>query len=87
MKAWIQRMLGRALGTCRETTAHASEVLDGTLPPDVAGRVHRHLVICPGCKAYRAQMEASVRTLKELPKEEISADEKDRLLRQFRGRN
>lgn len=86
MKGWIFRGLGRVLGTCRETTTSASDDLEGALPPDVAARVHRHLKVCPGCRAHRATMEASVRTCGTLPREEVTADEKAELLARFRKR-
>ena len=87
MPRWIVHLLSRFLGTCREATAEATNLAEGALPRAESARLHRHLLFCPGCKAYRTQMETGVRTLRELPREGVDEREREALLRQFRARS
>jgi anti-sigma factor RsiW len=86
MPRWITNLLSRFMGTCREATAEATNLTEGALPEAERARLQRHLLICPGCKAHRAQMETGVRALRALPAEPIEDAEKDALLRRFRTR-
>jgi predicted anti-sigma-YlaC factor YlaD len=86
MKSWFLKLVSRFMATCEESTMHCSDHMEDALPDVAKTRVQRHLKVCWACRAYRDQTEAGVRTLKELPRQEISESEKDALLRQFRQR-
>ena len=43
-----------------------------------------HMSICPACKANHKQLETTVATLHALPKEEPSADAREKALERFR---
>ena len=40
--------------TCREAIDVLADYLDGTMPPDVAAELERHLAECAPCRAYLA---------------------------------
>ena len=40
--------------TCREAIDVLADYLDGTMPPDVAADLERHLAECAPCRAYLA---------------------------------
>lgn len=39
---------------CREAIDVLADYLDGTMPPDVAAELERHLADCAPCRAYLA---------------------------------
>ena len=53
--------------TCQELVELVTEYLDGALPDDDRARMDAHLDACPGCRAYLAQMEATLRVLQGTP--------------------
>jgi len=40
--------------TCREVIDVLDDYVDGTMPPDVAAELERHLADCAPCRAYLA---------------------------------
>ena len=40
--------------TCREAIDVLDDYVDGTMPPDVAAELERHLADCAPCRAYLA---------------------------------
>jgi len=40
--------------TCREAIDVLADYLDGTMPPEVAAELERHLAECAPCRAYLA---------------------------------
>jgi anti-sigma factor RsiW len=86
MKAWFIRIVSKFMATCRETSDACTDLAEGALSDAERARVRRHLRLCPGCRAYRAQMEAGLKALHELPPQELAETEKDDLMRRFRER-
>lgn len=71
--------------TCEEVVRIVSDYLEGALSDEDASRVESHLAICPGCVNYLEQMREIVRMSGMLTEEQIPEQEKERLLRAFRG--
>ena len=86
MKRWIIKQVSRFMATCRETTEGYTDLTEGALSDTERTRMRRHLMVCPACKTYRAQMETGVKVLHELPKEEVTEAERDAALNAFRQR-
>lgn len=87
MKRWFTKLASRFLGNCREATEGCTDLAEGAMSEADRARVQRHLRICGACKAYKAQMETSVRALRELPRDELEETEKQQLLRRFREKS
>jgi anti-sigma factor RsiW len=51
---------------CREVVEIVSDFLDGSLPARDRARVEQHLLVCPPCSRYLAQMRATVGGLGDL---------------------
>ena len=49
--------------TCRELVELVTDYLEGALTPEERARVDDHLDACAGCRAYLAQMEATLRVV------------------------
>lgn len=49
--------------TCQELVELVTDYLEDALPPDERARVEEHLDVCAGCRAYMAQMEATLRVV------------------------
>ena len=45
--------------TCREAIDVLADYLDGTMPPDLAAELERHLADCAPCRAYLATYRAT----------------------------
>jgi predicted anti-sigma-YlaC factor YlaD len=86
MKRWFMKLSTRVMASCHECTTHCSDHMEGALSDAQKTRLQRHLKLCAACRAYRDQTEASVLTLRELPKPEIDETEKGALLQRFRQR-
>jgi anti-sigma factor RsiW len=50
--------------TCQELVELVTEYLEGGLTADERARVDDHLDACAGCRAYVAQMEATLRVVR-----------------------
>ena len=49
--------------SCQELVELVTDYLEGGLPADEQARVDAHLDACAGCRAYLAQMEATLRVV------------------------
>jgi anti-sigma factor RsiW len=76
---------------CRELVDLVTEYLGDTLPPRDRARFEQHLLDCPPCTAYLAQMRATLALAAELrstdapPADEV-AQQLDELFRRWRGK-
>jgi anti-sigma factor RsiW len=70
--------------TCREFVELVTDYLEGRLPDAERERFEGHVAICPGCQAYVAQMEATLRALGRIPEDSLSPEARDHLLHAFR---
>jgi anti-sigma factor ChrR (cupin superfamily) len=66
---------------CRDATARLTERSEGALAGAEGATFAFHLTICPGCKAYRAQLDTTVGVLRAMPREEPKAADVDAILR------
>lgn len=66
---------------CRDAMARLTDRFEGALSGAEGATFAFHLTICPGCKAYRAQLEAAVGVLRAMPREEPKAEDVDAILR------
>ena len=71
--------------TCKELVELVTEYIEGTLPEDVRTRVENHLTGCDGCINYIAQMRQTIRLTGQIRAEHLSTEQKDDLLKIFRG--
>lgn len=71
--------------TCQELVEMITSYLEDALPPEERQRFERHLAICPGCRAYLAQMRATLRLIGTLSAEDIHSTTQQELLTAFRG--
>ena len=69
---------------CVEVVEIATEYLEGTLPPDRAQTLERHLTTCPGCSEYVAQMRTLADSLGGITQESFSPEMRARLIAAFR---
>jgi len=65
----MMRMVG--MRTCEEVVNVLSDYLEGTLDPELAAIITRHLQDCPDCDAFMRTYAATVRMTGELTTEEI----------------
>ncbi len=71
--------------TCREVVELLSDHLEDALPAPLRGRVEAHLENCPDCRAYLAQLRATVGTLARLRQDDVPVAILERLMAAFRG--
>jgi anti-sigma factor RsiW len=70
--------------TCQELVELVTAYIEGTLPPDERARFDAHLVVCPGCVTYLAQMRQTISLLGTLTEASLSPQARDDLLEAFR---
>jgi anti-sigma factor RsiW len=70
---------------CVEVVEIMTEYLEGTMPPEQARRLERHLESCPGCAEYLEQMRTLDGALGGLTQGSIPAAMRDGLVAAFRG--
>lgn len=70
---------------CREFVELASDYLEGLLPPPLSAAFEEHLQVCPGCTLYLGQMRLTLRALRALAPDALSAQARATLVRQFRS--
>ena len=76
---------------CRELVELVTEYLGDTLPPHDRARFEQHIVTCPPCTAYLAQMRTTLALAAELRSPEASASDEiaqqlGALFRQWHGK-
>ena len=69
---------------CKELVEIITDYLEGTLPEGERARFDAHLMTCPPCREYVAEMHATLRLAGRLTVESISPGARDDLLRAFR---
>ncbi|HEX2086397.1 MAG TPA: zf-HC2 domain-containing protein [Solirubrobacteraceae bacterium] len=67
--------------TCRELVELVTEYLEDALPVGQRARFEEHVGRCAGCRAYLAQMRATVELVGRLREEDVPED----LLAAFRN--
>lgn len=70
--------------TCSELVELVTEYLEGALSADDARRFERHLVACPPCREYLAQLRDTIGTVARLREDDVPPAAKDGLLAAFR---
>ena len=71
--------------TCKELVELVTEYLEETLPAEVRARMEKHLSGCDGCTNYLEQMRQTIRLTGQVREENLTATQRDDLLRLFRG--
>jgi anti-sigma factor RsiW len=71
---------------CRDAHELMTEEQEGALSGWVRARYRFHVAICPHCKAYRRQMDATIDLAKEIPAEPVPETTEERALAAFRAR-
>jgi anti-sigma factor RsiW len=69
---------------CDDVLSVMTAYLEGQMPPDERTQLETHIVYCPGCSGYLAQLRATAEDLRELPVENIDAGERELLVEAFR---
>jgi anti-sigma factor RsiW len=64
--------------------ALVSDYLEGVLPLDVTESFEHHLMLCPGCTTYVAQLRETVAATRRLGEDDVDPETMDRLLDAFR---
>lgn len=77
-------MSGDAEMTCRELVELVTAWLDDALPAGDRARFDAHLIDCPYCRIYLAQMRQTTRLLGRLSEATIDPAARDALLDRFR---
>jgi predicted anti-sigma-YlaC factor YlaD len=70
--------------TCRELTEVITDYLEGRMSLMDRLRFRAHISMCRGCRAYLNQMKKTVRTIGNLPPEDIPPEVRTQLLERFR---
>ena len=70
--------------TCKELVELVTEYLEGTLPEEARVSMESHLAGCEGCTNYVEQMRKTIQLTGQLREEDLSAEQKDDLLKLFR---
>jgi anti-sigma factor RsiW len=70
---------------CKELVEVITAYLEGTLPEADRRRFDEHLVECPFCTEYVAQMRATIAGLGKVEEPTISPDRRAEVLAAFRG--
>jgi anti-sigma factor RsiW len=71
---------------CQEVVELVTEYLEGELPRRERRRFEAHLVDCPHCTEYLAQMRATIRLTGRLGPDDLSPEMRDDLGEIFRRR-
>ncbi len=71
--------------TCRELVELLSDYVEGALDASERARVEAHLHNCPECRAYLAQLRATIGALGRLREADVPPPILARLVAAFRG--
>ncbi|QFU86918.1 anti-sigma factor [Amycolatopsis sp. YIM 10] len=69
---------------CEQFVEQVTAFLDGVMDPASERRFVDHLAECDGCGRYLDQVRATVRTLGDLPPENLPPEARESLLAAFR---
>jgi anti-sigma factor RsiW len=79
-RAVLDRASAGALSTtCRASRDRLNEHLDGALGEREGERLEAHLAGCPACRAFANTLQATIRAVRELPREQLPAAARARL--------
>jgi anti-sigma factor RsiW len=70
--------------TCRELIGLVTDYFEGSMSPEERLQFERHIMICPPCRGYLAQMEKTLRMAGGLTEESIDPEAEAALLEAFR---
>jgi anti-sigma factor RsiW len=70
--------------TCRELVELVTDYLDGALPPSEREAFEAHILSCPGCEEYLAQIRQTIALTGRLTEDTLLPTVRDRLLASFR---
>ena len=80
--SWFRRR--RRELVCREAVALMGDYLDGTLGGADRARLERHLVACPHCSEYLAQLRVTIDVLGRAEPDALSDEALDDLVALYR---
>jgi predicted anti-sigma-YlaC factor YlaD len=69
---------------CQEVVELVTEYLSHTMSPEDQVRLEQHLLACPPCTAYLAQVRTTTRLVRELGQDGVAASVDEDLLTQYR---
>ena len=69
---------------CQELVELVTDYLEGALAPDVVQRFERHLLDCPFCDEYLAQIRRTIALTGRLRVDDLDPVARDSLLHAFR---
>ena len=69
---------------CQDITEQTTEYLEGTQTWGAWLAFRVHILMCPHCRAYLRQMEATVATLTAMPGEPLPDEVGEELMRRYR---
>jgi anti-sigma factor RsiW len=72
---------------CEEVLEMMTAYLEQSMPADERSELETHMVYCPGCAGFLAQLRSIVLALRELPVGRIEGSERSRLLALFHARS
>lgn len=75
----------RPRGRCPAMVRFLMDYVEGTLPSLARTHFDRHLSDCPGCRAFLSTYRATVRAGRDLRREEIPRDLRDRIVATLRS--
>ena len=81
LKRWVRLPFGEKsrMLTCEELVGLLADYLDGSLEPETARELERHLDGCASCLNFIKTYKATTAWVKEITYEEIPDEFKDRL--------
>ena len=71
--------IGTPSTICQAVRDQVNEHLDGTLGERAGGRLEAHLAGCSACRGFANTLEATIRAVRELPREQLSPAARARL--------
>ena len=69
---------------CKELVEVITDYLEGTLPERDRARFDAHILTCPPCREYVAEMRTTLQLTGRLTVDSISSSARDELLRAYR---
>ena len=69
---------------CKELVEIITDYLEGTLPERDRARFDAHILTCPPCREYVAEMRTTLQLTGRLTVDSISSRARDELLRAYR---
>lgn len=78
-------LLRRRALVCRQAVALITDYLDGALSPRDQARLEEHLVGCPHCSEYLAQIRATIHAAGHVEPDDLSAGALDDLVNLYLG--